>query len=180
MPPSFASPPVHLYWLYLICCSRNQGVLLALCLLVYLTACLLAYLLACIFALRIISVFKTTSFVRIIIHSKNTPLAEQCAGPLGFCNKLHSFKLGLQSSLFMCSHPVLSNLITCFLICFTQESHLSGPSSTPRTCGAQWKVKMWELFFKKQEKKVPSQVLKYKLFPFFCGLTLSLSLSWCF
>lgn len=139
MPPSFTSPPGLLYLLYLICCSRNQGaILLALCLLVYLTACLLTYLLARIFAFRIISLLKTASFVWIRTHSKNTPFAGQYAGPLGFCNKLYSFKLGLQSSLFMCSHLVLSNLITCcFLICFSQESHLYVPPSTPRLCKAR-------------------------------------------
>lgn len=125
--------PAPLYLLYLIQGSRIQGaVLLALCLLVCLTAywliCLLAYLHLELY------LFKTASFVCIIIHSKNTSFAQQCAGPFGFCNILHSFKHGLQSSLFMCSHLLLFNLITCcFLICFSQETQLYVPCYFPHS-----------------------------------------------
>ena len=131
---------------------------MALCLLVCLTVYWLVCFLACIFVFRIISVFKTVSIVCIIINSKNAFFVQQCAGHLGFCNKLYLSSLAFKV-LYSCAHifsPIQSlavswsilakKLTSMFLAVFHPQA------APPIICGAQWEMKMWELMFKKQEK----------------------------
>lgn len=151
-----SQPPVHLYLLYPIHCPRTQGGLVG-SLLAYVLNCLLAYLLACIFAFRIISAFKTATFV-CIITVKNMPFAQQRAGHLGFWYYIHSslaFRVlcscadiffSIIESIVVSWSVLAMKLTSMFLAIFH-------PLVTTLTiCGAQWKLKMWELLFKKQKK----------------------------
>lgn len=98
MPPSFTyCPSLQFISIYCTLSTAPELQVLFCWLFAGLCACLL-YWLICLLAYLHLELypFKTASFVCILIQSKNTSFAQQCAGPLGFCNKLHSFKLAFK------------------------------------------------------------------------------------